>query len=310
MEVIMKRRLLSLLIAMIIVTGLTSAGSRDVLAADGEYAWVLVDTYQFPVSEYFRAGSFWVYSGSSEVNTAQVRITTKDTNPLDFHAKYTWTTPPNVINAKQSVTIRLEQDVISYKPGKYALSFSPFFKADSADLKLGYATAGARSFKGTYPDGTFTKDMKLAPGYMSTNAGLVGNGDAQFQKSTWVDLTVEFYDSSTVGVKRALYVGCYAGGPGSLGTRYTYEWKKLKNNVSETSSTVSAPTEGNAAEVFESGSRIMWQPASGLGYRLFRSTSQNSLGISVTDFYITSTSYADVNVEPNTTYYQGFQRHN
>ncbi|PKM49991.1 MAG: hypothetical protein CVV02_13490 [Firmicutes bacterium HGW-Firmicutes-7] len=60
---------------------------------------------------------------------------------------------------------------------------------------------------------------------------------------------------------------------------------------------------GSSAEAFESGSRIMWQPAKGLGYRLFRSTSQNNLGISVTDFYITSTSYADVNVEPNTTYY-------
>ena len=60
---------------------------------------------------------------------------------------------------------------------------------------------------------------------------------------------------------------------------------------------------GSSAEAFESGSRIMWQPASGLGYRLFRSTSKSSLGVSVTDFYITGTSYADVNVEPDTTYY-------
>ena len=60
---------------------------------------------------------------------------------------------------------------------------------------------------------------------------------------------------------------------------------------------------GNNAEAFESGVRIMWQPAGGLGYRIFRSTSPSELGISVTDFYITSTSYADVNVEPNTTYY-------
>lgn len=47
------------------------------------------------------------------------------------------------------------------------------------------------------------------------------------------------------------------------------------------------------------------QPAGStdLGYRLFRSTSKNALGISATDFYITGTSYADVNVEANTTYY-------
>ncbi len=58
------------------------------------------------------------------------------------------------------------------------------------------------------------------------------------------------------------------------------------------------------AEVFESGARIMWpEVANILGYRLYRSKNQGQLGISVTDFYITSTSYADVNVEPNTTYY-------
>jgi hypothetical protein len=73
--------------------------------------------------------------------------------------------------------------------------------------------------------------------------------------------------------------------------------------VTAASTTAPVNTAGSSAETFESGSRIMWQPANGLGYRLFRSASQNSLGISVTDFYITGTSYADVNVEPDTTYY-------
>jgi len=67
--------------------------------------------------------------------------------------------------------------------------------------------------------------------------------------------------------------------------------------------TTQANSAGSNAETFESGSRIMWQPADGLGYRLFRSTSKSDLGISVTDFYITGTSYADVNIEANTTYY-------
>ena len=67
---------------------------------------------------------------------------------------------------------------------------------------------------------------------------------------------------------------------------------------------VPAVPTANNAEVFESGARLMWQPYSGcLGYRLYRSTNQNQLGISVTDFYITSTSYADVNVESKTTYH-------
>lgn len=78
------------------------------------------------------------------------------------------------------------------------------------------------------------------------------------------------------------------------GYTYTYEWKEGEPPTASVSS---------GAEPFESGSRIMWQPANGLGYRLFRSTSQDSLGISVTDFYITSTSYADVNVESDITYY-------
>ena len=87
------------------------------------------------------------------------------------------------------------------------------------------------------------------------------------------------------------------------GSVSTYTWTATKSAPQTPAPIPVAPTTGNNAEAFESGSRIMWQPASGLGYRLFRSTSPSELGISVTDFYITSTSYADVNVEPNTTYY-------
>jgi hypothetical protein len=63
------------------------------------------------------------------------------------------------------------------------------------------------------------------------------------------------------------------------------------------------PYENTNSEVFKEGVIMSWQTKGVLGYRLFRSTSENDLGISVTDFYITSNSYADVNVEPNTTYY-------
>ncbi len=57
-------------------------------------------------------------------------------------------------------------------------------------------------------------------------------------------------------------------------------------------------------EVFDSGVRLSWPSSSNaIGYRLFRSTLPYDDGISVTDFYLTSISYADVNVEPNTTYY-------
>jgi uncharacterized protein YerC len=64
------------------------------------------------------------------------------------------------------------------------------------------------------------------------------------------------------------------------------------------STTISQP------EVFESGVRIGWSSrSSAIGYRIFRSTQSGVLGLSVTDFYLTGTRYADVNVNPNTTYY-------
>lgn len=294
------KKILSMFIAFTILLGFMLGGSTPVSAVGDEFAWVLVDTYRFPVPKYFSAGSFWIYSASFEGNTAEIRTTANDKNPPDFHAKYTWTNPPSIIKAKQNVTIRMDQEVISYNVGKYVLGYTPSFKADVADLELGYGTAGAKSSKGVYADGNTTVNLKLAPGYVSTNGALVGNGDTSFQKSTCVDLTLEFYDTSPVGTKKSIYIGCFAGPPGNIGTRYTYEWKKVDSNIVEVKP---IPTTNQGAETFESGSRIMWQPASGLGYRLFRSSSQGSLGISVTNFYITSTSYADVNVEPETVYY-------
>lgn len=78
---------------------------------------------------------------------------------------------------------------------------------------------------------------------------------------------------------------------------YVYEWKDMEPDVEPDIETE------EQAEAFDSGVRMEWPRAEGLGYRLFRSTSADELGISVTDFYLTSTTFADVNVQPNTTYY-------
>jgi len=101
-------------------------------------------------------------------------------------------------------------------------------------------------------------------------------------------MRLQFKGQGSPGQKYALFFSVYAGAPGSVGTRYTYEWK-VKPLV--------------GVESFGQGIRILWQPATGLGYRIFRSTEMNQLGISVSDFYITGDSYADVNVRPNTTYH-------
>lgn len=58
------------------------------------------------------------------------------------------------------------------------------------------------------------------------------------------------------------------------------------------------------AYVIDEGVRISWQSKNGaIGYRLFRVDSENNRDVSVTDFYITDTSYIDVNLDPDTTYY-------
>ncbi len=344
------------------------------------------------------------------------------------------------------MNLGFEQRVISNRNGNYSIGFSPYLKVDVADLELQFGTAGRIDAEIIYTDGTKAK-----------NAGIGYNYDAQAQVSYKANMTLNFRGEGSPGDKCAIYVYVYAGSPGSVGVRYTYEWKELSSSpaITENSSTTvtvtahstqidptpTAPTgainlgkyswtgewdtnwgkmvltqsgnrvtgtythdqgriegtihgntltgtwsespayappndagdieftmsddgksfsgkwrygsEGNwgtweggkritevlpapvtpapvtpapiapapastlppvvispavptanDAEAFESGTRIMWQNYSGcLGYRLYRSTVQGQLGISVTDFYITSTSYADVNVEPNTTYY-------
>lgn len=286
----MKRKLVVLFVAVTIMLGMTAGYPIPALAAEGEFAWVLTDTYRFPIPEYFKASNVWSYFASMENNTIEVKTTipydigvynsSDYSNPVNLNAKYTWSNPPSVIRPKEIVNIKLEQEVISNNIGKYSIGFKPSFYMDVADLKLGYGTAGSVSAKTTYANGMEAKQL-----------GVGRNKDEQSQKSFIANMMLQFKDKGTAGQKCALYVAVYAGSPGSVGIRYTYEWKQAPPMVS------------NSADIFESGLRVMWQPVTGLGYRMFRSTSSGSLGISVTDFYITSTSYADVNVEPNTTYY-------
>ncbi|TYQ17775.1 UNVERIFIED_CONTAM: copper amine oxidase-like protein [Acetivibrio alkalicellulosi] len=65
-----------------------------------------------------------------------------------------------------------------------------------------------------------------------------------------------------------------------------------------------APTATSiTSDVINLGVRIQWDTVSGIGYRVYRSASVNELGISITDFYITTTTFIDVNVQPDTRYY-------
>ncbi len=130
----------------------------------------------------------------------------------------------------------------------------------------------------------------------SLSNGVISGNTITFTR-LWANGTNQKY-TGTYSVKNgtATVAGNFSGAGGSD------TWSMTKGE--STTTTPTTPSSKNAAEPFDSGARIMWQPASNvLGYRLFRSTNKSQIGISVTDFYITSTSYADVNVQPNTTYY-------
>lgn len=59
-----------------------------------------------------------------------------------------------------------------------------------------------------------------------------------------------------------------------------------------------------SATVTSVGVKFDWSPGDNkLGYRIFRSTSSQDEGISITDFPIIGNEYVDVNVKENTTYY-------
>lgn len=175
-----------------------------------------------------------------------------------------WTDPQSFVKEGEQVTIKAESSLIEYVSWK-----SPH-------------------------DLTFYGETYNTLRDSAGNTALTEGGKGTFSSKPW--------PKGAEGRTLVINVGLGDG----FGYTYTYEWKDSGSIAAPTltpTPTPATPASGNSAEAFASGARIMWYPAKGLGYRLFRSTSKSELGISVTDFYITSTSYADVNVEANTTYY-------
>ena len=237
------KRLLSLFIALTIILSMVNGFAINVSADESGYAWVLVDTYQFPIPEDFKPGDPWSYFASLEGNTAELQTTipyglgiyaSKDeSNPGNLHVKYTWSNPPTIIQANETISIAFEQEVFSNKTGNFGVAISPFLSLDVADLiGLGYGTASGVEAKVIYEDGTETRWFGIGYGQ-----------DDRSQTSCSANMTLKFKDKGSAGDRWALYIGAYAGPPGKVGVRYTYEWKQISN---PTTITVTALTTGSS----------------------------------------------------------------
>ena len=126
----MNRQIISISLILCIIVGLSTP-----LSAAEEYAWVLVDTYEFPIPEAFKPGDPWSYYANRMGNSIEVRTSipyglgvysSKDyANPGDLHAIYTWTSPPRVIKPNELITLTVNQEVISNKTGNFGIAFNP-----------------------------------------------------------------------------------------------------------------------------------------------------------------------------------------
>lgn len=245
--------------------------------------WYLVETKYHPASydktvyggAVYRGGDLYdtytAEGAEGSMTLSYSRSTGSGTGIAHITWQVNWDTPPPYLAPGQKTGFNIGVKVLSYSAWKSTPGINAHF--DSGDIKPGGGTSSYIAI-GNYLTATPGNDINT---YLESSK-VIPEGRAGDKKA--IVLFIGFGDSPT-------------------GYTYKYEWRAAAPGTP----TPAAPAPGSGAEAFEAGARIKWQPAAGLGYRLFRSASQSSLGISVTDFYITSTSYADVNVKPKTDYY-------
>ncbi|MCK9216919.1 MAG: hypothetical protein M0P77_03215, partial [Firmicutes bacterium] len=305
------KKVLSFVIVLSMIFSLFISTTTSIWADANNHAWVLVDRIDYPI-EKTKYEPPLINSAEMSGNTIEMRQFRPDANtsfgtgdltpPSDLHAIYKWEDPPNIIYPDSTIEIPVEQTVITNNRAGYFISTTFVISADISEVDV----YGARLIKRaaiTYPDGSQGK-----------NFGIGDRTDEQSKNSTKAiaSLTFEGRGFPSSVDKIGILIKGSNGGNVELAhahVKYIYEWKEVSQTSSPEPPTsvipsIPAPATTEGAETFESGARLMWPKASNvLGYRLYRSKVQSQLGISVTDFYITSTSYADVNVEANTTYY-------
>lgn len=188
--------------------------------------------------------------------------------------------------------------------GYIRIGTSPTYQITQHTPTITVSTSNAK------PEQTITASYANAPSYTTAWIGFYKAGSADTSYKAY-----EFLKGSSgqYSVKAPKEAGQYEFRL-FLDNGYTRLASSQLVTVSADTPTVPVPTTPpkpalptttiTQPEVFASGIRIGWSSkSSAIGYRLFRSTQSGSLGLSVTDFYLSGTRYADVNVSPNTTYY-------
>ena len=85
-------------------------------ATEDGYAWVLVNTYEYPIPESFTEDGYYANLAGNSIELKMAwpyglgAYSSKDyNNPTNLHAKYTWSNPPSVIQTYETLNIKIEK---------------------------------------------------------------------------------------------------------------------------------------------------------------------------------------------------------
>ncbi|RQD69459.1 MAG: copper amine oxidase N-terminal domain-containing protein [Tindallia sp. MSAO_Bac2] len=250
----------------------------------------------------------------------------------DRHARFTWQDPPSVVSG-DSFQLQVDVDVLSGRHSEaHPASRYPYFEVHTAST--GWVTTSRRI---TMIDPVrMERESDNVGGKSAPRVSINPYGEAM--EDSYTEGRYAYLDtggSATFGVGLPelrsnregdqIYVVLQVSGVGRGTDRaavaYLYEMQSVSPGdvpgVSDDDLLITMPpehyedeevrppaSESRETEATAAGNRMEWPTVSGvLGYRIFRSTNQRELGISVTDFYITAMPFVDVNIEPDTDYY-------
>lgn len=238
----------------------------------GGNVWLMVDIIDQRNEEgwaLYDVGPYWFFEKIYERGNYYAKVFHSDESTyVAYSTRAEWSQPPAVIKPGEKVTLTMKMYEIE-NTHKMNTSGSMTY-ADFAPVGHGLTTRGFDLFFN-------------AAGVV--DIALNGAAIPRVEETVTATAPIAGYNGEN---RIALRTGYNHGT--SMGTYYIYEL--VPSN--------SVPI----AEAFESGIRLKWNTQSdALGYRVFRSETQSELGISATDFFLSSTSFADVNIEPNKTYY-------